>query len=65
MNEVNEVNEIIERVCLENGYYYIDNGNVCKNDLLKNGLHLQNFGKKILSQNVIVNLQTYVTFLEK
>ena len=62
---LNEVNKMIERICLENGYYYIDNGNICENDLFKDGLHLQNFGKKILSQNFIINLQTYGTFLEK
>ena len=43
---LNEVNEMIERVCLENGYYYIENGNVYENDLFKDGLHLQNSGKK-------------------
>ena len=31
----------------------------------KGGLHLQTSGKKILSQNFIVNLQTYGTSLEK
>ena len=53
------------RVCLENGYYCNENGNVCENDLFKDGLHLQNSGKKILSQNFIVNLHSYDTFLEK
>ena len=62
---LNEVNEIIESVWLENGYYYIKNGNVYENDLFKDGLHLQNSGKKIVSQIFIVNLQTYGTFLEK
>ena len=52
-------------ICLENGYYYIENGNVYENDLFKDGLHLQNSGKKNLSHNFIVNLQTYGTFLEK
>ena len=56
---------MIVRVCLENGYHYIGNGNVYGNDLFKDGLHLQNSNKKILSQNFIVNLQTYGTFLEK
>ena len=56
---------MIERVCLKNGYYYIENGNVCENDLFKDGSQLQNSGKKILSQNFIVNLQMYDTFLEK
>ena len=62
---LNEVNEIIERVWLENSYYYSKNGNVYENDLFKDGLHLQNSGKKIVSQIFIVNLQTYGTFLEK
>ena len=60
---LNEVNEMVERVCLENGYYYSENGTVCENDFLKDGSHLQNFGKKILSQSFIVNLQMYGTFL--
>ena len=38
---------MIERVCLENGYHYIENRNIDENDLLKDGLHLQNSGKKI------------------
>ena len=50
---LSEVNKMIERVFLENGYYYINNGNICENDLFKDGLHLQNSGKKILSQNFI------------
>ena len=62
---LNQVNKMIERVCLENGYYYINNGNVCENDLFKDGLYLQVSGKKILSQNFIVNLQTCDTFLKK
>ena len=56
---------MIERVCLENGYHYIENGNVYENDLFKDGLHLQNSSKNNLAQNFIVNLQTYGTFLEK
>ena len=62
---LNEVNEMIERFCLENDYYYIENGNAFENDLFKDGLHQQNSGKKTLSQNFIANLQTYDTFLEK
>ena len=30
---INEVNEMIVGVCLENGYYYIENGNAYENDL--------------------------------
>ena len=62
---LNEVNKMIERIYLENGYHYIENGNVYENDLFKDGLHFQNFGEKVLSHNFIVNLQMYNTFLEK
>ena len=62
---LNKLNEVMEMICLENGYYCIENGKVYKNDLFKGGLYLQNSGKKILSQNFVVNLQTYGTFLER
>ena len=37
---LNEINEMIEPVCLKNGYHYIENGNVYENNLFKDGLHL-------------------------
>ena len=54
----NEVNKMIVRVCLENGYHFIENKNLHENDLFKDGLDLQNSGKKILCHNFIENLQT-------
>ena len=56
---------MIKRVSLENGYHYIENGNIYENDLFKDGLHRQNSGKKILSYNFIANLSSYGIFLEK
>ena len=53
---LNEVNKMIEKICLENGYHYIENGIVYENDLFKNGLHLQNSGKKIC---FIISLYIY------
>ena len=53
---LNEVNKMIEKICLENGYHYIENGIVYENDLFKNGLHLQNSGKKICP---IISLYIY------
>ena len=41
---LSKVNETIERVCYENGYYYIENGNVREDDLFNDGLYLQNSG---------------------
>ena len=38
------MNETIERVCYENGYYYIENGNVREDDLFNDGLYLRNSG---------------------
>ena len=37
---LNEVNEMIEKVCLENGYHFIEDGNVYENDLFKDVFHL-------------------------
>ena len=37
---------MIERVCLENGYHYIENGNVYEKDLFKDWLHLQMLVKR-------------------
>ena len=54
----NKVNKMIVRVCLENGCHFIENKNLHENDLFKDGLDLQNSGKKILSHNFIENLQT-------
>ena len=59
---LNEVNELIESICLENGYHYTENGNAYENDLFKDGLRLQNSGKKDVSHNFIENLQTYALF---
>ena len=47
---------MIEKICLENGYHYIENGIVYENDLFKNGLHLQNSDKKICP---IISLYIY------
>ena len=38
---------MIEKVCIVNSYYYIENGNGNDNDLFKDALQLQNSGKKI------------------
>ena len=56
---------MIESVCLENGYYSIENGNVCENGLFKDGLHLQNSGKKILSQEFLCNFTSVRHFFRK
>lgn len=38
--------ELIEKVCLENSFHYIENTDVNENDLFMDGLHLENSGKK-------------------
>ena len=41
---LNKVNEMIWRLCLENGYHYIETRNINQNELSKDGLHLQSSG---------------------
>ena len=43
---INKVNEMIWRLCLENGSHYIETRNVNENELSKDGLHLQSSNKK-------------------
>ena len=43
---LNEVNEMIEKVCIVNSYYYIENGNGNDNDLFKDAFTFTKFWQK-------------------
>ena len=43
---LNEINEMIEKLCLESSYRYMENEYVNKNDLFNDRVHLQNSGEK-------------------
>ena len=56
---------MIVRVCLENWFYYIENGNARENDLFKDGYIYKISSKKFLSHNFFADWQMYDAFLKK
>ena len=57
-----KVHILLSNYCRENACFYIDSRNVRGFRLYKDGLHLLESGKKILANNLIVNLNNF--FLE-
>ena len=54
------VNNILKRVCKLNGLGFIDNSNICAENLFEDGLHLNDDGKVILANNFIYVLNTFI-----
>ena len=52
------VNNIQKRVCKLNGLEFIDNSNICAENLFEDGLHLNDDGKVILANNFLYVLNT-------
>ena len=55
-DKVIAVNNILKRVCKLNGLGFIDNSNICSENLFEDGLHLNDDGKVILVNNFIYAL---------
>ena len=51
-----DYNRLLKNLCDVNGYFYIDNGNITRNQLFKDGLHLLENGKQLLAQNFVTNI---------
>ena len=50
---IGDVNVILKQMCEECNYTYIDNNNILKSDLWKDGLHLRDQGLTKLGNNII------------
>ena len=59
-DKVIAVNNILKRVCKLNGLGFIDNSNICAENLFEDGLHLNDDGKVILANNFIYVLNTFI-----
>ena len=57
LNLLNKVNKQILRIC--NDYWYINNDNVIRNDILKDGLLLSHSSRPLLSKNFVMNLNDF------
>lgn len=49
-------NTLLKNICDLEGYFYIDNGNITRNELFRDGLHLLENGKQLLAQNFVTNV---------
>ena len=60
-DKVIAVNNILKRVCKLNGLLFIDNSNICLENSIEDGLHLNHDGKVILVNNFIyvLNFKSY------
>ena len=52
-------NNILKRVCKLNGLGFIDNSNICSENLFENGLHVNDDGKVIVANNFIYVLNRF------
>ena len=59
-DKVISVNNILKRVCKLNGLRFIDNSNICAENLFEDSLHLNDDGKVILANNFICVLNTFI-----
>ena len=51
--KVDQVNYILQRLCRERGYYFLDNSNISLENLCYDGLHLNKSGDNILFNNLL------------
>ena len=59
-DKVVAANNILKRLCKLNGLGFIDNSNICAENLFRDGLHLNDDGKVILANNFIYVLNTFI-----
>ena len=59
-DKVIAANNILKRVCKLNELGFIDNSNICAENLFEDGLHLNDDGKVILANNFIYVLNTFI-----
>ena len=55
-SRVLKVNDYLQKFCFQNKFYFIDNSEIKRDHLFRDGLHLLESGKVILANNVIYYL---------
>ena len=59
-DKVIAVNNILKRVCKLNGLGFIDNTNICAENLFEDGFHLNDDSKVVLANNFTYVLNTFI-----
>ena len=60
---IEEVNKLIKNMCNIEGYCYVNNDNITRANLFKDGLHLLDTGKQILADNFVSNVNRNFLFV--
>ena len=56
---ISSVNQCTYNICLDNSFAFIVNNNIPTSSIFRDGLHLLEVGKRILSKKFIDNLNTF------
>ena len=60
VNTIRRLNDIVKASCELNSFYYINNENVKKEHLWKDGIHLVNSGLVIIAKNFIYGINNFL-----
>ena len=55
-NQINRTNELLNKLCKENGFIYISNSNITPSHLSKYGIHLNDIGTFKLGDNFVKHI---------
>lgn len=58
-NPVIRVNNLLERRCSEEGFFYMDQSDVTSSHISRDGVHLNFFGQTILKHNILSTFNTF------
>ncbi len=62
-NIIKRVNDILQRVCGEEGFHYLDHSEVTTSHLCGDGLHPNGHGTVILKMNILYCFNTFNPYL--
>ena len=62
-NQINLTNELLNKLCKENGFIYISNSNITPSHLSKDGIHLNDIGTFKLGDNFIKHVNVSSSYL--
>ena len=57
------MNEKLRKICQENGFHFIDNGNISIEHIWTDGVHLLESGKVIIANNLIRHFNNFLEII--
>ena len=63
-NQINRTNELLNKLCKENGFIYISNSNITPSHVSKDGIHLNDIGTFKLGDNFVKHVSVSGSYLK-